>query len=752
MARRRTANDLDDAIARTRFRAVRARGRGLDSLRVISRTTAVSLSIRSERPRELTLRFGPVRVSSNRLPGGVERRRVSMGGLEVHLEGSPPCLTVLRDGETVFETPTELPTGKLPGPSPWGTRGPGVSLPLRFAPGERVRGLGEFFGPLDHIGQELRVSVRDVFGLPNDGTYVAYPFYWSTRGYAFLAETWAPLRFDFGRRYVGLGEVEIPRTPVSIRLFFSRSPEEVLRWFWDRRGAPAIPPLWSYGVWYSRCAYRDQRELLRVARKVRGLGLPGDVIHLDPPWLDQPLPDALYAVGRRLGLSRAEVDRSADGDPGDVLAGLAAKAADRGWFLPFYGVGCTFRWNLRRFPDPARMIAELHRRNLRLSLWVNPYVPKHTPEYAYLRSRDLFLRRGDGRVGLQFDGPSVDFGGVDFSHRSGRQWFADRIKELVHLGVDVIKTDFGEAAPEDGHGRTLGPPELHNRYATLYPETVFRAVRDAGGDPMVWGRSGGLDVHRYPVQWGGDPRTFPRDMAAALRGALSYAASGGAFASFDSGGFGGRPSPELYVRWMQMGMLFSHTRLHGTSPREPWAYGARALRVFRKFAALRYRLVPYLYSESVVGVREGRPLARPLAFDYPNDVESGGVEDEYLLGRALLVAPVIPGGRASAYLPPGTWYDFWSGERREGPARVSRRVPWETLPLFVRDRSVVPMTRTDWDHIEPAMLRDLEVRLYGNPRSRTVDFGRYGRLSFGVSGRRTGNARGFRWTVDHYAR
>jgi alpha-D-xyloside xylohydrolase len=674
-----------------------------------------------------------------------------LGGLEVHLGGAPPELFVLRQGETVFETATELPFGKLPSPAPWGSVGRGVTWPLRFVSGERIYGAGEFFGPLNHIGQELRTSVADVFGLPNDATYVTYPFFWSTRGYAFLAETWAPVRLDFGRRYLGFGEVEVPETPVTIRLFFSRSPREILRWFWDRRGTPAIPPLWSYGVWYSRCAYRNQGELLRVARRVRSLGLPGDVIHLDPPWLDEPLPDALYAAGRRLGLSRAAVDRSAERDPGDALAGLARAAAQRGVSLPFFGIGCTFRWNRRRFPDPSGMIRELHARRFRLSLWINPYVPTHTPEYRYLNSRDLLVHRGDGKVGLRFDRPSVDFGAVDFSQVEGRRWFAARVAELVRLGVDVLKTDFGEAIPEDGYGRAISALEMHNRYATLYPETVFRAVRDAGGEPMVWGRSGGLDIHRYPIQWGGDPRTYPRDMAAALRGALSYAASGGAFTSFDSGGFGGRPSPELYVRWMQMGMLFSHTRLHGTTPREPWYYGPRALAIFRKFSALRYRLLPYLYSQSVEGIPLGRPLVRPIVVDYPDDAAATS-ENEYLLGEHLLVVPVIPGDRSRVVLPRGDWFDFWTGHGA-GPELPSlRRLPLGAVPIFVRSGAVVATTARDFDHTDPSMLHDLVLRTYGPVRSATLDFGRYGRLRIPDLRRPRGRSGPFRWTVERVAR
>ncbi len=707
-----------------------------------------ALRISSPRRAELLLEFGKVGSTIRGSGSSPRNRTLRFRGLEVRLVGSPPSLVAEGSDGSRFTVATELPPGKLPGPSPWSAIGHGIRLPFRIAPGERIFGLGEFFGPVDRTGGEYRISVRDVFGLPNDATYVAYPFFWSTRGYAFLAETWDPVRFDLGRRYRGLAEVELPTAPVRVRLFFSRSPAEILRWFWTTRGRPALPPLWSFGVWYSRCAYRSQRELLGVARKVRKLRLPGDVIHLDPPWLDQPLPDALYAVGRRYGLSKRDVDRSAEVDPGDVLAGLAAAAARRGEPLPFLGVGCTFRWDRRRFPDPRAMIDELHARSLRLSLWIDPYVPRHTPEFRELEGRGLFLRRPDGRIGVEFDGPSEDFGAIDLSRSAGRDWLGRRVHELVRMGVDVIKTDFGEAIPESVSGRGVAAPAMHNRFATLYPATVFEAMRAAGAEPIIWGRSGGLDIHRYPVQWGGDPRTYPRDMSASLRGALGYAASGGAFASFDSGGFGGRPTPEVYARWSAMGMLFSHTRLHGTTPREPWTFGPDALRAFRALARLRYRLVPYLYSESVAGLREGRPLARPLAFDTPDDAMAASVDDEYLLGRALLVAPIVPGGATTTYLPRGGWFDFWSDRRLDGPIEIPRAAPWERIPLYVRDGSVVPTTAVDWDHIEPAMLHDLRLRLYGRPGASRVDFGPHGRLTFPRGIPRRGSDPPFRWTVD----
>jgi alpha-D-xyloside xylohydrolase len=187
-------------------------------------------------------------------------------------------------------------------------------------------------------------------------------------------------------------------------------------------------------------------------------------------------------------------------------------------------------------------------------------------------------------------------------------------------------------------------------------------------------------------------------MAASLRGALSWILSGAAFASFDMGGFFGiptltdPPSPELYVRWSQMGLLFSHARAHGhTAPREPWAFGEPALSIFRKYAQLRYRLLPYLYA-AARRAPEGPPLARPLVYDFPLDPTTWQVDDEYLLGPDLLVAPMFkPRGSRDIYLPAGGWYDFWTDRRFDGARWITYEAELETLPTFVRAGAVIPM-------------------------------------------------------------
>jgi alpha-D-xyloside xylohydrolase len=267
------------------------------------------------------------------------------------------------------------------------------------------------------------------------------------------------------------------------------------------------------------------------------------------------------------------------------------------------------------------------------------------------------------------------------------------------MGVAVIKTDFAEDMPDDAvpHDSTTAE-QLHNLYPLLYQRAVFEVTKEVHGYGLIWGRSGYAGSQRYPVHWGGDPGCTFDDMAASLRGALSWILSGAAFASFDMGGFFGiptltdPPSPELYVRWSQMGLLFSHARAHGhTAPREPWAFGEPALSIFRQYAHLRYRLLPYLYG-AARRAPEGVPLARPLVYDHHSDPTTWHIDDEYMLGPDLLVAPMFkPRGSREIYLPAGGWYDFWTDERFDGARWITYDAELETLPLFVRAGAVLPM-------------------------------------------------------------
>jgi alpha-D-xyloside xylohydrolase len=224
-------------------------------------------------------------------------------------------------------------------------------------------------------------------------------------------------------------------------------------------------------------------------------------------------------------------------------------------------------------------------------------------------------------------------------------------------------------------------------------------------------------------------------MAAALRAGLSLSMSGIPFWSHDIGGFwnpqnvGRGPDPELYIRWAQWGLLSSHSRFHGVRGREPWWYGEEAVDVVRKFAKLRYRLLPYLWSFANEAAETATPLVRPLVLEYPDDPTAHHVDTQFLLGPWLLVAPVFePGGPQKVYLPPGRWYDFWSGEALNGPCWLDLTVPLDRIPLYVRDDSLVPMGpeqshvgERPWSPLELNVRVSSEVRLRVSGEGADID-------------------------------
>jgi alpha-D-xyloside xylohydrolase len=286
-------------------------------------------------------------------------------------------------------------------------------------------------------------------------------------------------------------------------------------------------------------------------------------------------------------------------------------------------------------------------------------------------------------------------GVIDFSNPEARRWYQGKIRALFQMGVSAIKTDFGENAPSKARYRQIDGADMHNLYPRLYNEAVWDVFREGyEQEPITWARSATVGCQTMPVHWGGDPSALWPHLFGSLCGGLSFGLSGGLFWSCDIGGFGGarQPDEELYTRWLQFGTFLSHMRVHGNMPREPWRFGPTALAVFRKFAKLRYRLLPYLLSEAHHAVATMRPMmcAMPLAF--PQDPIGRGIEDQYMFGRALLIAPLLnPGGQRELYLPPGTWFDFWTKAKIRGGRVINVTCPLDTYPVYVRDGSLLPL-------------------------------------------------------------
>jgi alpha-D-xyloside xylohydrolase len=585
----------------------------------------------------------------------VDRRVVVVqsAALTVELERSPWRLRVLdSSGRPVFAEGADTdfdhfithPTG-FALHRPTGAR----HAYLTFALGAQAQffGLGERYGPLPRRGLRTVLWCTDTHGTNStDLVYKPVPFVMSTSGYGLFVHTTARTVVDLGAHSAVSGWVYVEEPRLDVFFIYGPSLAEILRRYLDLVGRPALPPRWSFGIWMSRCMYRSRREVEQVVRQARRRGFPLDVVHLDPLW----------------------------------LAGRRARDYD----------SCDLRWDERAFPRPGEFIRWLRRQGVRLSVWENPYFPMDSPRYPAAAARGYFLRTTQGQV-ARFRGREAAI--VDFTHPGARRWYAGLHRPLLRAGVAVFKTDYGEEVPEDAvaYDGSTGAA-LHNVYPLLYTRTVFEATAALRPQPMVWARSGWAGSQRYPVHWSGDAPSRWDVLPAVLGSGLSLALSGFAFWSHDIGGFYGLRDSDLLVRWAQLGLLSSHARFHGTEPREPWRYGRRALEIVRRYARLRMRLLPYLYTEAAAAVAAGAPLMRPLVLDFQDDPTTWQISDQYLLGRALLVAPVLtPEGSRSVYLPAGVWWDFWRPTRYSGPVWLHLHVPLQEVPLFVRDGTVLPL-------------------------------------------------------------
>ena len=567
-------------------------------------------------------------------------------------------------------------------------------LTAGLKPDEALFGLGEHFGALDRRGQAFASWTVDAFGVRSDRAYKNVPLLLSSQGYGVFFDMTAPIYYDLGQASVAAWQATARADHLRAYIILGDGIASIMRDYHRLTGKPAVPPDWSFGFWISRWGYRNRDEVMAVARRMREERVPCDVIHIDPYWM-----------------------RYHEGHHGDL------------------------EWDESAFPDPEGMIAELKALGFRVSLWVSPYVPLDSEMRAEGERNGFLLKTkpvspspsGGGQGGglALVHGFAKPSAAVDFTNPEAIEWFKAKNRKLLEMGVAVIKTDFAEDMPDDAMPHDGTPAEqLHNLYPLLYQRAVFEATQDVHGYGLIWGRSGYAGSQRYPVHWGGDPGCTFDDMAASLRGALSWILSGAAFASFDMGGFFGiptltdPPSPELYVRWSQMGLLFSHARAHGhTAPREPWAYGEPALSIFRRYAQLRYRLLPYLY-DAACGAPHGMPLARPLVYDHPSDATTWHIDDEYFLGPDLLVAPMfVPRGRRDIYLPPGGWYDYWTDQRFEGARWITYEAELERLPLFVRAGSVIPLG-PELQYTNERIWDPLSFEVYpGEPGHSEIDFG-----------------------------
>jgi alpha-D-xyloside xylohydrolase len=373
---------------------------------------------------------------------------------------------------------------------------------------------------------------------------------------------------------------------------------------------------------------------------------------------------------------------------------------DTGWFETDWR--SDYKFSTSRFRDPAKMIADLKQQGFHISLW----------QYTYFTSKnDLWKDMVAHGYEVKNDGGQLPFedASLDLSNPEAVKWYQEKLANLLKLGVGAIKVDFGEGAPVTGQyasGRT-GWYE-HNLYPLRYNQAVAEITKQTTGDNIIWARSAWAGSQRYPLHWGGDAENTNSAMAGELRGGLSFGLSGFTYWSHDVGGFVQRAPRDLYRRWLAWGVLTSHTRAHGAPPREPWEYDEALTEDFRRALGLKYSLMPYIYAQAKDSSARGYPMLRALFFEYPNDPGSWQIDDEYMFGSNLLVAPLFDSADTrKVYLPPGDWIDYQTGKVYAGSQWREIKAGDIPVVLLVKNHSVLPQVKVaqstkdiDWNDVE----------------------------------------------------
>ncbi|QTE28738.1 alpha-xylosidase [Pengzhenrongella sicca] len=541
---------------------------------------------------------------------------------------------------------------------------------LTLGVGELVFGLGERFGPYVKNGQSVDIWNADG-GTSSEQAYKNVPFYLTNRGYGVFVNHPELVSFEVGSEHVSRSQFSVRGQSLEYFVIYGPTPKEVLRKYTALTGRPARVPEWSFGLWLSTSftTSYDEATVSGFIDEMAARDLPLSVFHFDCFWM-----------------------------------------REFNW--------CDFEWDPRTFPDPEGMLTRLRARGLKICVWINPYIAQRSPLFAEAAAQGFLLKRTDGSV-WQWDHWQAGMGLVDFTNPAAAAWFTGKLDRLLGMGVDAFKTDFGERIPTEGVAWHDGsdPQRMHNYFAQAYNKCVFDLLvaRRGEGDAVLFARSATAGGQQLPVHWGGDCYSTFEAMAETLRGGLSLALSGFGFWSHDIGGFEGTPDPTVFKRWLAFGLLSSHSRLHGSgSVRVPWAFDEEAVDITRTFTQLKLSLMPYLARVAGEAHTAGTPMLRPMLLEFPHDRAAAALDTQYLLGDALLVAPVFSAsGDVEYYVPEGTWTHLVTGAQVTGPRWVAQRCAIDTLPLLVRPGTVLPIgartDRPDYDYADGVRLDLYEI-------------------------------------------
>lgn len=536
-------------------------------------------------------------------------------------------------------------------------------------PDEHFFGLGEKNGSLDRRGKTFRMwnSDKPCYNVDEDPLYKSIPFFMSNYGYGIFFDNTYKSEFDFGARSKEYFSFGAPGGEMEYYFIFGPSYKQIIERYTQLTGKAIMPPKWALGFSQCRGMLTNEKLSREIAAGFRERQIPCDIIYQDIGWT-QHLQD--------------------------------------------------FEWRKENYENPAKMVSDLEAQGFKMIVSQDPVISQYNRK-QWKEADSLGYFTTDIRTGKSYDMPwpwGGNCGVVDFTKPEVAVWWGDYQQKVLKNGVRGFWTDMGEPAwsNEESTDRLfmkhhLGMHnEIHNVYGFTWDKVVTEQFEKHNPNRRVFQmtRAAYAGMQRFTFGWSGDSGDGNDVLNGwnKLAAQVTLAQSAGMglipFWTTDISGYCGdikdrEAMAELYIRWMQFGVFNPLSRAHheGNNAAEPWTFGTEAERISREAISLKYKLHPYIYTYAREAYDSGLPLMRALLLEYPDDKETFSLSGEFLLGKELLVAPVVEKEATvkQVYLPQGEWIDYNDGRTLyRGKQWVEYPVTLSTIPVFVKRGSIIP--------------------------------------------------------------
>ena len=531
-------------------------------------------------------------------------------------------------------------------------------LRFKIAENEKLYGLGERANSFNLTGSKYNLYNRPKYGYEIGAKNLNYsvPLLVSSKKYLLLFDNYQKGYADLGETENNIVEWGAIGGLMKYFVVTGKDYKKILNNYGKLTGTQPLPPLWALGNLQSRMGYRNQYETDSIVSLMQEKDFPLDAIILDFYWF------------------------------GDSIMGTMGRLK---WYKP-------------NWPEPEKMITNFKEKGVKTILITEPYILDSLENF---KITDKLRLLATDSLGNSYVNKGFYFGYgalIDIFKPQAQDWFWQQYQKQISIGVAGWWGDLGEPEnhPADQLHVNGSADEVHNIYGHYWDKMLFEKYRENYPNTRLFNlnRSGFAGSQRYSVYpWTGDVSRSWGGLKAQVPLMLQMSLSGLPFIHSDAGGFAqGTKNEELYTRWLQMACFSPILRPHGSDiPSEAVYFNDTTQRIVRSFMKLRYSLLPYIYSTAARSHIEGYPIVRPLFFEFPEDGETYGIGDQYMFGELILVKPIVTPGQESTkiYLPAGSdWYNFWTYEKFNGGQWITMDVSLETIPVFVKSGSFIPMT------------------------------------------------------------